>query len=177
MSFRRRKNFSKCWRDAFDLASRGRAIVTIGIKPTEPATGYGYIHVGEPLPPPHGVKAIQNHFLQRRTIRGKTLFRQALGICEQRALSLERGHVHLVVRDHHGRSAKASARNVRRPASAGSKSPEHRKLDKVLAKEYPGHQKNLDRLRADGACAECRRRPMALSSGTISVPGPPWRAI
>src|SRR5437016_12243634 len=46
------KKFQQVLSDAFDLAGRGRAIVTIGIKPTEPATGYGYIHVGAALPPP-----------------------------------------------------------------------------------------------------------------------------
>src|SRR5581483_3039461 len=33
------KKFQQVLGDSFDLASRGRAIVTIGIKPTEPATG------------------------------------------------------------------------------------------------------------------------------------------
>ena len=42
------KKFQRALNDCFDLAGRGRAIVIIGIKPTEPATGYGYIHVGEP---------------------------------------------------------------------------------------------------------------------------------
>src|SRR6266851_3708037 len=51
------KKFQQVLTDSFDLASRGQVIVTIGIKPTEPNTGYGYIHVGDPLPPPHGVKA------------------------------------------------------------------------------------------------------------------------
>src|SRR6201988_4876285 len=51
------KKFQQVVGDAFDLAGRGQAMLTIGIKPTEPATGYGYIHVGEPLPPPQGVKA------------------------------------------------------------------------------------------------------------------------
>src|SRR3954470_6098267 len=46
------KKFQQVLSGACDLAARGRAIVTIGIKPTEPATGYGYIHVGAPLPPP-----------------------------------------------------------------------------------------------------------------------------
>src|SRR5215475_13299579 len=41
------KKFQQVLSDAFDLASRGQAIITIGIKPTEPATGYGYIRVGE----------------------------------------------------------------------------------------------------------------------------------
>ncbi len=41
------KKFQQVLSDAFDLASRGQAIITIGIKPTEPATGYGYIRVGD----------------------------------------------------------------------------------------------------------------------------------
>src|SRR6185295_8295477 len=49
------KKFQQVLADAFDLAGRGQAIVTIGIKPTEPATGYGDIRVGEALPPPQGV--------------------------------------------------------------------------------------------------------------------------
>jgi len=56
------KKFQQVLADAFDLADRGRAIVTIGIKPTEPATGYGYIRVGEALPPPPGVKAYKTVF-------------------------------------------------------------------------------------------------------------------
>src|SRR5437660_5732849 len=50
------KKFQQVLSDSFDLASRGQVIVTLGIKPTEPATGYGYIKVGEALPPPQGVK-------------------------------------------------------------------------------------------------------------------------
>ncbi len=56
------KKFQQVLADSFDLASRGQAIVTIGIRPTEPATGYGYIHVGDPLPPPHGVKPYKTAF-------------------------------------------------------------------------------------------------------------------
>src|ERR1051325_1431849 len=37
------KKFQNVLGDCFDLAGRGQAIVTIGIKTTEPATGYGYI--------------------------------------------------------------------------------------------------------------------------------------
>jgi mannose-1-phosphate guanylyltransferase len=58
------KKFQQVLADCFDLASRGRAIVTIGIKPTEPATGYGYIHVGDPLPPPQGAKAYKTTFFR-----------------------------------------------------------------------------------------------------------------
>jgi mannose-1-phosphate guanylyltransferase len=56
------KRFRQVLADAFDLAARGQVIVTIGIKPTEPATGYGYIKVGEPLPPPQNAKSYATVF-------------------------------------------------------------------------------------------------------------------
>ncbi len=56
------KKFQQVLADTFDLGGRGQAIITIGIKPTEPATGYGYIRVGEPLPPPQGVKGYKTGF-------------------------------------------------------------------------------------------------------------------
>ncbi len=49
------KDFQQVLNDCFDIASRGQVMVTIGIKPTEPATGYGYIHTGPELPKPHGL--------------------------------------------------------------------------------------------------------------------------
>jgi mannose-1-phosphate guanylyltransferase len=58
------KKFQQVLSDAFELVSRGRVIVTIGIKPTEPATGYGYIHVGEPLPTPEGRKPFKTTFFR-----------------------------------------------------------------------------------------------------------------
>jgi mannose-1-phosphate guanylyltransferase len=58
------RKFQQVLNDAFDLAGRGQAIITIGIKPTEPATGYGYIDVGEALPPPPGVKAYKTAFFR-----------------------------------------------------------------------------------------------------------------
>jgi len=56
------KKFQQVLSDAFDLAGRGQVMVTIGIKPTEPATGYGYIQVGATLPPPQGVKKYKTSF-------------------------------------------------------------------------------------------------------------------
>lgn len=58
------KKFQQVLSDSFDVASRGQAIVTIGIKPTEPATGYGYIHAGPKLPPPEGVKGYKTSFFK-----------------------------------------------------------------------------------------------------------------
>src|SRR3989454_2103966 len=72
------KKFQQVLADSFDLASRGQVIVTIGIKPTEPNTGYGYIHVGEPLPPPHGVKAYKTTFFKAERFVEKPYYEKAL---------------------------------------------------------------------------------------------------
>src|SRR5712672_3415235 len=72
------KKFQRVLADAFDLASRGQAIVTIGIKPTEPATGYGYISVGEALPPPQGVKGYKTIFHRAEQFVEKPYFDKAL---------------------------------------------------------------------------------------------------
>jgi mannose-1-phosphate guanylyltransferase len=73
------RKFQQTLGDCFDLASRGRAIVTIGIKPTEPATAYGYIHVGEPLPPPQGAKPYKTVFHRAQRFVEKPDFDTALG--------------------------------------------------------------------------------------------------
>ena len=72
------KKFQQVLTDAFDLAARGQAIVTIGIKPTEPATGYGYIRVGEPLPPPQGAKKYKTTFFRAEQFVEKPHFDRAL---------------------------------------------------------------------------------------------------
>ena len=42
--------FQTCMQQAFDaVAHSPQTLVTFGIKPTHPATGYGYVHAGEPL--------------------------------------------------------------------------------------------------------------------------------
>jgi mannose-1-phosphate guanylyltransferase len=73
------KKFQQVLGDAFDLASRGQAIVTIGIQPNEPATGYGYIRVGEPLPPPAGVKKYKTVFHRAEQFVEKPNYDTALG--------------------------------------------------------------------------------------------------
>ena len=72
------KKFQQVLADSFDLASRGQVIVTIGIKPTEPATGYGYIHVGAELPPPHGVKPYKTAFFKAERFVEKPHFEKAV---------------------------------------------------------------------------------------------------
>jgi mannose-1-phosphate guanylyltransferase len=56
------KKFQQVLSDAFDVAAQGQAIVTIGIKPNEPATGYGYIQTGNVLPKLSGVKTKTTFF-------------------------------------------------------------------------------------------------------------------
>ena len=73
------KKFQQVLADAFDLASRGQAIITIGIKPTDPATGYGYIRVGDPLPAPAGVKPYKTVFHRAEQFVEKPNYDTALG--------------------------------------------------------------------------------------------------
>jgi mannose-1-phosphate guanylyltransferase len=72
------KKFRQVLGAAFDLAARGRAIVTIGIKPSGPDTGYGYIRVGEPLPAPDGVKKYKTVFHRAEQFVEKPYFDKAL---------------------------------------------------------------------------------------------------
>src|SRR5579859_2336879 len=72
------KKFQQILGDSFDLASRGQAIVTIGIKPAEPATGYGYIRVGNELPAPEGVKKTKTTFFKAEQFVEKPNFERAL---------------------------------------------------------------------------------------------------
>jgi len=60
------------------LAGRGQALITVGIKPTEPATGYGYIRVGSPLPPPAGSKGYKTAFHRAEQFVEKPQFDRAL---------------------------------------------------------------------------------------------------
>jgi mannose-1-phosphate guanylyltransferase len=72
------KKFQQVLNDSFEIASRGQAIVTIGIKPTEPATGYGYIHVGPELPAAQGAKKTKTLFFKAEKFVEKPDFQRAL---------------------------------------------------------------------------------------------------
>jgi mannose-1-phosphate guanylyltransferase len=72
------KKFQQVLGDAFDVAAQGQAMVTIGIKPTEPATGYGYIHVGPELPTPSGARKTKTLFYKAEKFVEKPHFEKAL---------------------------------------------------------------------------------------------------
>src|SRR5579859_1526439 len=131
------KKFQQVLADAFDLAGRGQAIVTIGIKPTEPATGYGYIAVGEPLPPPQGVKGYKTSFFRAEQFVEKPNFDKALEYLNSGRYRWNAGMfiwsfvtVTEGLQKHQPEMYAACQRWFKVAANPA-------KLNKVLAKEYP----------------------------------------
>jgi mannose-1-phosphate guanylyltransferase len=130
------KKFQQVLNDAFDLASRGQVIVTIGIKPTEPATGYGYIRTGNALPPPNGVKPYKTTFFKAEQFVEKPYYDKAVeyvnsgnyrwnaGMFVWSFVTITQG-----LEKHQPEMAEACQRWFK---VAGTP-----KLEKVLAKEYP----------------------------------------
>jgi mannose-1-phosphate guanylyltransferase len=130
------KKFQQTLADCFDLASRGQVIVTIGIKPAEPATGYGYIQVGNALPPPQGVKNYKTAFFKAERFVEKPNFETAqqyvqggqhrwnAGMFIWSFVTITQG-----LEKHQPEMAAACQRWFK---AAGTP-----KLDKILAKEYP----------------------------------------
>ena len=72
------KKFQRILEESLGLAGRGQAIVTIGIKPTGPETGYGYIQMGDKLPPPKERKAYKTAFHVAQRFVEKPEFDRAL---------------------------------------------------------------------------------------------------
>jgi mannose-1-phosphate guanylyltransferase len=131
------KKFQQVLSDSFDLATRGQAIVTIGIKPTEPATGYGYIKVGEPLPPPTGGKKYKTTFFRAEQFVEKPYYDRALEYVSTGHYRWNAGMfiwsfvtVAEGLQKHQPEMYEACQRWFKAAANPG-------KLSKVLAKEYP----------------------------------------
>ena len=134
------KKFQQVLSDAFDLAGRGQVIVTIGIKPTEPATGYGYIRTGNALPPPHGVAPYKTTFFKAEQFVEKPYHDRAVeyvtsgnyrwnaGMFIWSFVTITQG-----LEKHQPEMAEACQRWFK---IAGTP-----KLEKVLAKEYPAIKK------------------------------------
>lgn len=72
------KTFQRVLRDCFQLAAEEEQLVTIGIQPSEPATGYGYIKEGEPIG------------LKKNKSRAKTLFKKVNKFVEKPNLAKAR---------------------------------------------------------------------------------------
>jgi mannose-1-phosphate guanylyltransferase len=132
------KKFQQGLADAFDLAARGQVIVTIGIKPTEPATGYGYIRTGVQLPPPAGVKKYKTAFFKADQFVEKPNFDRAVEYLNSGQYRWNAGMfvwsfitVTNGLMTHQPEMFAACQRWFE-----AAKTPE--KLQKLLAKEYPG---------------------------------------
>ncbi len=135
------KEFQQVLSDGFDLAGRGQAIITIGIKPTEPATGYGYIRVGEALPPPQGVRAYKTAFHRAEQFVEKPRLDKALeylnggqyrwnaGMFIWSFVTITEG-----LQKHQPEMYEACQRWFKVAANPA-------KLNQLLAKEYPGLKK------------------------------------
>src|SRR5262249_39688633 len=50
---------------ALDLAARTSSLVTIGVPPTHPETGYGYIRTGAPVPGTRGRAVVAEAFIEK----------------------------------------------------------------------------------------------------------------
>jgi mannose-1-phosphate guanylyltransferase len=131
------KKFQQVLGDSFDLASRGRAIVTIGIKPSGPDTGYGYIRVGEALPAPDGVKRYKTVFHRAEQFVEKPYFDKAVEYVNSGQYRWNAGMfvwsfvtVTEGLQKHQPEMYEACQRWFKVAANPS-------KLNKVLAKEYP----------------------------------------
>lgn len=60
------KEFRQVLKDSLYFASQEAAMVTIGIQPTEPATGYGYIQMGKAIRPGAARKEIKTSFFEAK---------------------------------------------------------------------------------------------------------------
>jgi mannose-1-phosphate guanylyltransferase len=130
------RKFQQVLGDSFDLASRGQVIVTIGIKPSEPATGYGYIRVGNVLPPPQGAKPYKTTFFKAEQFVEKPNYETALKYVSSGQYRWNAGMfiwsfvtVTQGLEKHQPEMAAACQRWFK---AAGTS-----KLNKVLAREYP----------------------------------------
>jgi mannose-1-phosphate guanylyltransferase len=134
------KKFRQVLADSFDVAGRGQVIVTIGIKPTEPATGYGYIRVGHALPPPQGAQAYKTDFFKAEQFVEKPNLDKALEYLSSGTYRWNAGMfiwsfvtITQGLEQHQPELAAACRRWFQ---AAGTP-----KLHKVLAREYPAIKK------------------------------------
>ena len=114
-----------------------RQIVTIGIKPNEPATGYGYIQKGKALPAPKAAKKYKTTFNQAKRFVEKPKLKTAIQYLDSGDYSWNAGMfiwsvatITDALHEHQPEMEAACRRWL-----AASASPV--KLKRVLKKEYP----------------------------------------
>ncbi len=142
------KKYQRVLDDCFDLASRGQAIVTIGIPPTEPATGYGYIKCGGPLPKPKGKagRKYRTVFHKVESFEEKPYFDKAVQYLADGSYRWNAGMFiwsFVTIAEALQKHQPEMEAACHRWFDAAAKSPA--KLKKVLRKEYPEiHRISID---------------------------------
>ena len=131
------KKFQQVLGDSMDLASRGQVMVTIGIQPTEPATGYGYLRTGNELPSPPGGKKLRTIFYKAEQFVEKPQYDRAVEYLQSGKYRWNAGMfiwsfvtVTQGLEKHQPEMAAACQRWFQAAQKKG-------RLEKVLAKEYP----------------------------------------
>jgi mannose-1-phosphate guanylyltransferase len=135
------RKFQQVLSDAFNIAAQGQAIVTIGIKPTEPATGYGYIHTGAELPTPPGAKKTKTTFFKAERFVEKPNFETALEYVNSGQYRWNAGMFvwsFITITNGLEKHQPEMFAACQRWFKVANNPP---KLAKVLAKEYPGIKK------------------------------------
>lgn len=131
------RKFQQVLSDSFDLAAQGQVIVTLGIHPTEPATGYGYIRTGVELPTPPGLKRLKTRFFKAEQFVEKPNYERALEYLQSGQYRWNAGMfiwsfvtITQGLEKHQPEMAAACQRWFTAAQKPG-------RLAKVLAKEYP----------------------------------------
>ena len=136
------KKFQQVLADAFDVASRGQAIVTIGIHPSTPETGYGYIQSGNKLPAPASAKPYKTAFFKAERFVEKPDLATAERYLAEGNYRWNAGMFvwsFVTISNSLGKHQPEMDAACHRWFAAAAKSPAA--LAKVLAKEYPGIRK------------------------------------
>ncbi len=134
------QTFRQVLSDAFDWAKHGGDIVTIGIQPTEPATGFGYIECGPQLSPPENAGEMSTTFFQGKKFVEKPNYETAVKYLKSGAYRWNAGMfiwsfstIFQGLQRHQPEMARACERWMKKVDGS--------QLDRTLAREYPKIQK------------------------------------
>lgn len=151
--------FRQTLRDGFDWASCGRSLVAIGIQPTEPATGYGYIKKGKPLPPLAGAKPTSfyrsDRFVEKPKIQqAKAYLRSGKYVWNAGMFLWSSSAIREALQEHRPEMAAACDRWQQAAASPSQ-------LAQMLKREYPA----LEKISIDYALMEKARNVVIADGG------------
>ncbi len=151
--------FRQTLRDGFDWASRCHSLVTIGIRPTEPATGYGYIKKGKPLSPLAGARPTAfyrcERFVEKPKIQqAKAYLRSGKYFWNAGMFLWSSSAIQEALQEHRPEMAAACDRWQRAAANPSQ-------LSRILKREYPA----LEKISIDYALMEKARNVVIADGG------------